>query len=68
MRPQRAQALRDMGAADFDAALHAASHGILGSLECIAERQTWPLQFAVAEHWSGAMPSSEGVPGSAWVL
>ena len=68
LSPQRAQALRDMGAADFDAALHAASHGILGSLECIAERQTWPLQFAVAEHWSGAMPSSEGVPGSAWVL
>lgn len=68
LSPQRAQALRDMDAADFDAALHAASHGALGALECMAERQTWPLQFAVAQQWSGAMPASEAAEGSAWVL
>ncbi len=66
--PQRAQALREMEATAFDAALHAASHGALGAIEITAERQTWPLQFALAQHWSGAMPAADGPPGSAWVL
>lgn len=66
--PQRAQALREMEATEFDAALHAASHGALGNIEITAERQTWPLQFALAQHWSGAMPAADGPPGSAWVL
>ena len=66
--PRRAQALRDMEAAEFDAALHAASHGALGAIEITAERQTWPLQFALAQNWSGAMPAADGPPGSAWVL
>jgi 2-polyprenyl-6-methoxyphenol hydroxylase-like FAD-dependent oxidoreductase len=66
--PDRAQALRDMDGSQFDAALDAASHGALGALQACAERQTWPLQFALAQHWSGAMPATDGVPGSAWVL
>ena len=66
--PQRAQVLREMEASQFDAALHAASHGTLGMLEVTAERQTWPLQFALAQHWMGAMPAADGAPGSAWVL
>ena len=66
--PQRAQALREMEPTAFDAALHAASHGALGAIEITAERQTWPLQFALAQHWSGAMPTADGPPGSAWVL
>jgi 2-polyprenyl-6-methoxyphenol hydroxylase-like FAD-dependent oxidoreductase len=66
--PQRAQALREMEATAFDAALYTASHGALGALENTAERQTWPLQFALAQHWSGAMPAADGAPGSAWVL
>jgi len=66
--PQRGQALREMEDTAFDAALHAASHGALGATEITAERQTWPLQFALAQHWSGAMPAADGAPGSAWVL
>ena len=66
--PQRAQALREMEATEFDAALHAASHGALGAIAITAERQTWPLQFALAQNWSGAMPAADGPPGAAWVL
>ncbi len=68
LSPQRAQDLRDMDAPAFEAALHAASHGALGALESAATRQIWPLQFALAQNWSGAMPAAEGPPGSAWVL
>jgi 2-polyprenyl-6-methoxyphenol hydroxylase-like FAD-dependent oxidoreductase len=66
--PQRAQVLREMEVTEFDAALHAASHGALGAIEITAERQTWPLQFALAQNWSGVMPAADGAPGSAWVL
>jgi 2-polyprenyl-6-methoxyphenol hydroxylase-like FAD-dependent oxidoreductase len=66
--PQRAQALREMEPTELGAALNAASHGALGAIEITAERQTWPLQFALAQNWSGAMPAADGPPGSAWVL
>ncbi len=66
--PERAQALLDMDAPQLEAALDAASHGALGALHLVAQRQTWPLQWALAQQWSGAMPAADGAPGCTWVL
>jgi len=63
LSPARAQQLQAMPAADFEQALHHASHGQLGDLSLTSERRTWPLQMARATQWSGTFSD-----GSAWVL
>jgi 2-polyprenyl-6-methoxyphenol hydroxylase-like FAD-dependent oxidoreductase len=47
--------------------LQHASHGALGALTLCAERAAWPLQFAKADRWCGAIPTaSKGV--RSWAL
>ncbi len=63
LSPARAQQLKDMPAAEFEQALHHASHDQLGALRLTSERHTWPLQMARAQHWCGTYSD-----GQAWVL
>jgi 2-polyprenyl-6-methoxyphenol hydroxylase-like FAD-dependent oxidoreductase len=50
----RAQSLLQLPPAEFEAQLHAASHGALGRLTLAGERAAWPLQLARADRWCGA--------------
>jgi len=59
---QRAEHLRALPADEFDAALSQASTHTLGALHLISERQTWPLQKAMARQWVGRQT------GNAWAL
>lgn len=52
---------------EFVQALQTASQQTLGALSLCAERATWPLQFAKADHWCGAGPT-EGKSPRSWVL
>lgn len=60
--PERAQELLGLPETEFCLALEEASHRSSGALELQGERASWPLQHAVAQHWSGAGPQG------AWVL
>jgi 2-polyprenyl-6-methoxyphenol hydroxylase-like FAD-dependent oxidoreductase len=60
--PQRAEQLRTMDPAAFAQALQQASAGTLGQLQLVSERQSWPLQKAMARQWVGRHP------GGAWAL
>ena len=55
---ERAQALLDAPAAEFEAALHDATGGAAGTLQLAGERASWPLALAQADRLCG--------PG--WVL
>jgi ubiquinone biosynthesis UbiH/UbiF/VisC/COQ6 family hydroxylase len=50
-------------AAGFAAALREATHDALGALTLTSERATWPLQRAMADRWTGALPD-----GKSWAL
>ena len=60
--PERADELLVLPKNEFCLALEEASHRSTGALELLGERASWPLQHAVAQHWSGAGPQG------AWVL
>jgi 2-polyprenyl-6-methoxyphenol hydroxylase-like FAD-dependent oxidoreductase len=60
--PERARALVDATEQEFSQALQAASHGQLGLVSLCSARSNWPLQQALARHWSGTSPQG------AWVL
>jgi 2-polyprenyl-6-methoxyphenol hydroxylase-like FAD-dependent oxidoreductase len=62
VNPERAHTLQALPDMEFTDALHAASHGALGSLTLTSPRHTWPLQHALASRWSGSHT------GSTWVL
>ena len=62
LRPERAQELQAATAADFCAALEAASHSALGALSLSSERKVWPLQAAQARRWVGH------AHGASWAL
>jgi 2-polyprenyl-6-methoxyphenol hydroxylase-like FAD-dependent oxidoreductase len=51
----------------FAQKLQDASQQALGTLELCAERAAWPLQFAWADRWCGALPPAGKSPRS-WVL
>lgn len=57
--PARAQALCAMPQADFLHALHASAQGAvgraLGPLQLCSDRASWPLQWARAQRWVGAV-------------
>ncbi len=53
VRAERADALLALPDADFEAQLHAASHGALGALRLSAPRAAWPLHLARASRWCG---------------
>lgn len=59
----KAQALQQLSAHELSAALNQASHEVLGHLEVRSAVQTWPLQLAQAQNWSGRFEQ-----GGAWVL
>lgn len=52
---------------DFALKLQAASQDSLGQLALIADRASWPLQFAKADRWSGSLPPA-GRHLRSWVL
>ena len=60
--PTKAQAMQLLEPHALAQALGDASHLALGALEVTAPAQTWPLQLAMAEQWSGR--NAQG----AWVL
>ncbi|MES2951492.1 MAG: FAD-dependent monooxygenase [Pseudomonadota bacterium] len=60
--PERAQMLQAATEDAFCQAVEAASHGVLGASTLTSARKVWPLQQAVARHWSGVSPQG------AWVL
>ena len=59
----KALAMQQLSAHDLSAALNQASREALGHLEVTAAVQTWPLQLAQANTWSGRFAQ-----GGAWVL
>ena len=63
LSPARAAQLQAMPVAEFEQALHHASHDQLGALTLTSERRSWPLQMARAEQWCG-----HDSDGKAWVL
>ncbi len=63
VNPERAQTLLHTPEEPFCQALQAASHGVLGQFTQCGERKVWPLQQAVARHWSGV--TAQGI---AWLL
>jgi 2-polyprenyl-6-methoxyphenol hydroxylase-like FAD-dependent oxidoreductase len=60
--PERAKLLQRASEDSFCRELEAASHGALGAVTLTSPRAVWPLQQAMARHWSGV--SAQG----AWVL
>lgn len=60
----RAPALLAQDEAGFCEALHAATHGALGTFTLASERAAWPLSQAIAQRWVGRMPDGSG----AWAL
>jgi 2-polyprenyl-6-methoxyphenol hydroxylase-like FAD-dependent oxidoreductase len=63
LSPARAAQLQAMPVAEFEQALHHASHDQLGALSLTSERRSWPLLMARAAQWCG-----HDSDGSAWVL
>ncbi len=59
----KAQAMQSLSALELGDALNQASHNTLGHLQVTAAVQTWPLQLAQAQQWSGRFDN-----GHAWVL
>lgn len=53
VRQDRAPALLQLGAQEFQTAVETASHQALGKLTLASERACWPLQLARADHWCG---------------
>ena len=53
LSPARVAQLQAMPAAEFEQALHHASHDQLGALSLTSERRSWPLLMARAEQWCG---------------
>lgn len=53
LRQERAPALLQLPADQFQAQLEAASHGVLGKLTLASERAAWPLQLSRADRWCG---------------
>lgn len=63
--PEQVPSLLALDAAAFAQRLQTASRGTLGALSLNSERVAWPLQFAQARHWCGAVaPADHG----SWVL
>ena len=62
----RAAALLALEPDAFAAELLAATAGAVGTLALTSPRADWPLQFARADRWCGAMP--EGGAHRSWVL
>ncbi len=60
--PDQAQQLQAFSRAEFEQAIHTASHGVAGTLSLAGERKSWPLQHALAKRWIGN--HTEG----AWLL
>jgi 2-polyprenyl-6-methoxyphenol hydroxylase-like FAD-dependent oxidoreductase len=61
--PEYAKSLQAMPVHEFDAALHAATQGHLGEVNCQTARAVWPLHLQRALSWCGDI-----APGQAWVL
>jgi 2-polyprenyl-6-methoxyphenol hydroxylase-like FAD-dependent oxidoreductase len=59
----RAPGLLSLPPEEFNAALHEATHGALGTLTLISERASWPLQRAIADRWTGRFAADQ-----AWAL
>jgi 2-polyprenyl-6-methoxyphenol hydroxylase-like FAD-dependent oxidoreductase len=49
--------------AEFESAITQASQGLLGHLQLISARSSWPLEWGQADHWCG-----RDAQGQAWVL
>lgn len=62
----RVSALMTLPADAFAQELQTASQQILGNVQLIAERASWPLQLAKADRWCGA--TSTGKAARCWVL
>ncbi|MEO7108064.1 MAG: FAD-dependent monooxygenase [Rhodoferax sp.] len=60
--PDRAKLLQSLNEEAFCQELGLASHGVLGAITLMGARKVWPLQQALAQHWSGISPQG------AWVL
>lgn len=52
----------------FTQRLEDISQGALGRLELASERLSWPLQQAMADRWSGALPDAPAHAARSWVL
>ena len=59
----KANAMQQLSAAELSEALTQASQQAMGPLQVTSAVQTWPLQLALAENWSGRFEQ-----GGAWVL
>lgn len=66
--PEAAQQWKEADPAAFTAQLQELSQHALGDLELQGPRLTWPLQQAVAQRWSGALPGSTTAAPLSWVL
>ena len=65
VQPALAQELQALDDESFAHRLLAASQGTLGALRTRGARVTWPLQYAQARHWCGALA---GQQGASWAL
>ena len=65
VQPALAQELQALDDESFARRLLAASQGTLGALRTRGARVTWPLQYAQARHWCGALV---GQQGASWAL
>lgn len=65
VQPALAQELQALDDESFARRLLAASQGTLGALRTRGARVTWPLQYAQARHWCGALA---GQQGASWAL
>jgi 2-polyprenyl-6-methoxyphenol hydroxylase-like FAD-dependent oxidoreductase len=58
----RATQLLDLPAEEFARSVSECSAMALGALELAGERATWPLQWALADRWTGPMPLPADAP------
>ena len=61
--PDYAKTLQSLDLESFNTALHQATNGYLGVVQCDSERAVWPLHLQRARTWCG-----EFSPREAWVL